>query len=114
MGGVYQTEFEVPVSQCSELAAALLDAGVPVVTPFEVTDDESVLDIRISDQPNEAFMLSFWSVARGGHKRRMDLHWHRFRGSDGDARARFLALQIQRLALTHGAICTWGQVAEHR
>lgn len=111
MAGVYQTEFQMPIASCAAFLDHLVRDGFRFTQPFELQAAECLARISTPEMAADEFWVSFWESPSGGTSRRVDLHWHRLRGSDGHPVARRIASRVQAIAVQHGATISWGAVA---
>src|SRR5947209_6105957 len=103
MGGVYQTEFQMPTASCAAFLDDIVRAGFRFTQPFELQAAECLARISTPEMAADEFWVSFGELPSGSTSRRVDLHWHRLCGSDGHAIARCVAARVQAIALQHGS-----------
>ena len=111
MAGVYQTEFQMPTASCAAFLDHLVRDGFRFTQPFELQATECLARISTPEMAADEFWLSFSESSSASTSRRVDLHWHRLRGSDGHPIARLIASRVQAVALQHEATICWGAVA---
>lgn len=107
MGGVNQTEFQLPTERVTSFVTDLCRDGCSELPSFDPVTAEGVLDIKRSEMNDKRFILAFWPPKPNETARQAELHWWPLRVGDDKQFGTRLALRVSEIAVQHGATITW-------